>query len=55
MVFDKDDIELRPKFKKYSFDFTYNGETEDFCYLVYGYGNIRGGYKIQNVKVSEIE
>ncbi|SFX40956.1 hypothetical protein [Ruminococcus sp. XPD3002] len=55
MVFDKDDIELRPKFKKYSFDFTYNGETEDFCYLVYGYGNMRGGYKIQNVKVSEIE
>ena len=54
-VFEKNDIELSPDFKSYSYEFTYNGESEERCYLAFGYGNIIGGYNIRHLHVSEIE
>ena len=54
-VFDKNDITLSADYKKYSFQFTYNGETGDSCYLAFGYGNTMYEYGVQNIKLSEIE
>lgn len=54
-VFEKNDIELSLDFKSYSYEFTYNGENEERCYLAFGYGNIIGGYNIRHLHVSEIE
>lgn len=54
-IFDNSDIELSSTFKKYTFDFTYNEENDDLCYLVFGYGNLIDEYEVKNIKVSEIE
>lgn len=55
VVFENNDMVLNSTFSKFSFEFTYNGENEDLCYPVFGYGNMIDGYKIQNIKLSEIE
>ena len=54
-IFDKSDIELSSTFKKYTFEFTYNEENDDLCYLVFGYGKLIEEYEVKNIKVSEIE
>lgn len=54
-VIEKSDLKLMPSMNQYSFEFVYNGEADDPCYLAWGYGNSVYGYSIRNVKISEIE
>ena len=49
------DMNVKPEFTKYSYEFTYKGETGDNCYLNFGFNNEICGFLIRNVKLLDIE
>ena len=48
-------MNVKPEFTKYSYEFTYKGETGDNCYLNFGFNNEICGFLIRNVKLLDIE
>lgn len=55
IVFAQNEIKVGPDLKNHSFEFIYNGETEDSNYLTFGYDNVIYEFKIHGVKISEVE
>lgn len=54
-VFSINNMQLDEIMKKYTFEFTYTGDDTDMCYLAFGYGNRMNGYRVQNVRIVDIE
>lgn len=50
-VFECDNINLDNSFRKYSYTFTYSGETVDTYFLAFGFKNNIYGYRIQKVRI----
>lgn len=50
-VFECDNINLDNSFRKYSYTFTYSGETVDTYFLAFGFKNDIYGYRIQKVRI----